>query len=110
LLDIRDKQGYGCSKIAFDVCCSSSTVHKYLKVHGQNRPTGIGSRFRSFERKHANTLWQMDHTMMAKNIWVLQIVDDHSMFIVGARVMSGPYVDQTIDLLKECFSDLGMPE
>jgi len=110
LLDIRERQGCGCSKIAFDVGCSSSTVHKYLKVHGQNRPTGRRSRFRSFERKHANTLWQMDYTMLAKNIWVLQVVDDHSRFIVGARVMSGPDVDQTIDLLQECFSDYGVPE
>ena len=110
LLDIRERQGCGCSKIAFDVGCSSSTVHKYLKIHGQNRPTGRRSRFRSFERKHANTLWQMDYTMLAKNVWVLQVVDDHSRFIVGARVMSGPDVDETIDLLKECFSDYGLPE
>jgi putative transposase len=110
LLDIRKQQGYGCSKIAFDVGCSSSTVHKYLKVHGKNRPTGRRSRFRSFERKHSNTLWQMDYTMLARNMWVLQIVDDHSRFIVGAAVMSGPDVDMTIQLLKECFSDFGMPE
>jgi putative transposase len=110
LLDIRERQGYGCSKIAFDVGCSSSTVHKYLKVHGQNRPTGRRSRFRSFERKHANTLWQMDYTMLAKDLWVLQVVDDHSRFIIGARVMSGPEVNPTIQLLQECFSDYGMPE
>ncbi|MCE5295825.1 MAG: hypothetical protein LLG16_01820 [Euryarchaeota archaeon] len=35
----------------------------------------------------------------------MQIVDDHSRFIVKASVMSGPDVDMTVQLLKECFSD-----
>ena len=110
ILKIRDSQGTGCSKISFDVECSSSTVHKYLRIH--SRPMKIVSkrRFRSFERKHSNTLWQMDYTQLRKDVWVLQIVDDHSRFIVGAKVMMSPDVDETIQLLKECMSDFGVPE
>jgi len=85
ILDIRRRQGYGCSKISFDVRCSSSTVHRYLKVHQLNRQRSGRRRFRTFERKHANTLWQMDYTMLRENVWVLQVVDDHSRFIMARR-------------------------
>ena len=110
ILRIRDLQGYGCSKIAFDVECSSSTVHKYLKVHSRKMRAVSKRRFRSFERKHSNTLWQMDYTQLRKDLWVLQIVDDHSRFIVGAKVMSSPDGRETIQLLRECFSAYGVPE
>jgi transposase InsO family protein len=110
ILDIRDLQGYGCSKIAFDVECLSSTVHKYLKIHSRPMRNTAKRRFRSFERKHSNTLWQMDYTQVRKDVWVLQIVDDHSRFIVGAKVMWSPDGRETIQLLKECISTYGLPE
>ena len=59
ILGIRDRQGYGCSKIAFDVKCSSSTVHKYLRIHSRPMKIVNKRRFRSFERKHSNSIWQM---------------------------------------------------
>jgi putative transposase len=110
IMTIRDRQGYGCSKISFDAECSSSTVHKYLKIHSRPMINVNKRRFRSFERKHSNTLWQMDYSQLRKDVWALQIVDDHSRFIIGAKVMLSPDGDETIQLLKECISDFGVPE
>jgi putative transposase len=110
MMEIRDMQGWGCSKIAYDIGCSSSTVHKYLVIHDKNVPSGKRGRFRSFERKHSNSLWQMDYTRLRNDVWVLQVVDDHSRFIVGARVMWTPNTLDTIQLLEECFSNYGVPE
>lgn len=110
LVTIRDRQGWGCSKIAFDVCCSSSTVHKYLKEQGRNVASGLRRRFGSFERKHSNSMWQMDYTQLRRDVWALQVVDDHSRFIVGAKVMSIPDVRETVQLLEDCFSKYGVPE
>jgi putative transposase len=110
ILGIRDRQGYGCSKIAFDVECSSSTVHKYLRIHARPMRNTTKRRFRSFERKHSNTLWQMDYTQLRKDVWVLQIVDDHSRFIIGAKVMWSPDGRETIQLLQDCISTYGVPQ
>jgi transposase InsO family protein len=110
ILTIRDRQGYECSKISFDVECSSSTAHKYLKIHSRPMKSVNKRRFRSFERKHSNSMWQMDYTQLRKDVWVLQIVDDHSRFIIAAKVMSTTDGDETIQLLKECMSDYGVPE
>jgi putative transposase len=110
ILDIRKRHGYGCSKISFDVRCSSSTVHRYLKVHDMNRQSAGRRRFRCFERKHSNTLWQMDYTMLRENVWVLQVVDDYSRFIVGAKMMITPDGDETMTFLEECFSRYGVPD
>jgi len=110
ILDIRKRQGYGCSKISFDGGCSSSTVHRYLKVHHLNRQRSGRRRFRCFERKHSNTLWQMDYTMFMENVWVLQIVDDHSRFILGVKMMLTPDGDKTMTFLEECFTRYGVPD
>ncbi|MGD0818665.1 MAG: helix-turn-helix domain-containing protein [Methanomassiliicoccales archaeon] len=103
ILGIRDRQGYGCSKIVFDVECSSSTVHKYLKIHARPMRHTTRRRFRTFERKHSNSLWQMDYTQLRKDVWVLQVVDDHSRFIIAAKVMWSPDGRETI-------STFGVPE
>jgi len=42
-----------------------------------------------FERRHANSLWQMDYTQLKPGDWLLAILDDASRLIVGwARVPS----------------------
>ena len=110
ILDIRRRHGYVCSKISFDVRCSSSTVHRYLDAHNLNRQSAGRRRFRCFERKHSNTLWQMDYTMLRENAWVLQVIDDHSRFIVGAKMMLSPDGDETMTFLEECFSRFGVPD
>lgn len=110
ILDIRDRHGYGCSKIAFDAQCSSSTVHKYLRANERKMASKSRTRFRRFERKHSNSMWQLDYTMLRGGVWVLQVVDDHSRFIVGARTMTTPNVSETMELLETCFSKYGVPD
>lgn len=109
ILSIRDRHGYGCSKIAWDVGCSSSTVHKYLRANECKMTPKPRTRFRRFERKHSNSMWQMDYTMLNGGVWVLQAVDDHSRLIVGAMTMTAPNVKETMELLETCFSRYGVP-
>jgi len=110
ILAIRDLQGYGCTKIAFDVECLSSTIYKYLKIHSRKLRVVSQRRFRSFKWKGSNSMWQMDYTMLRKDVCVLQIVDDHSWFIVGAKVMWSPDGQETVQLLRKCFSTYNVPE
>ena len=39
-----------------------------------------------FERRHANSLWQMDYTLLSPGRWLLVILDDASRLIVGTAV------------------------
>lgn len=100
----------GCERIAHEVGCSSSTVHKVLKQLDLVWETHSQRRFRSFERNHSNTLWQMDYTMIREGLWLFLAIDDHSRFIVCHRLMTNPSVDESIAALETAFSHYGVPE
>jgi len=110
IVAIRKTTGIGCEKIALELRVSPSTVHKVLGEEGMVFRTGRRTRFRHFERKHANSLWQLDYTFIRDDLWLLQVVDDHSRFIVGHRFMAMPNAGETIALMRSCFSRYGVPE
>jgi putative transposase len=111
IVDLRLGQDeMGCERIAYEVGCSSSTVHKVLKQLDLVWETHSQRRFRSFERDHSNTLWQMDYTMIREGLWLFLAIDDHSRFIVCHRLMATLSVDETIAALGTAFSQYGVPE
>jgi putative transposase len=59
---------------------------KLLKMMGRVEDTPSKQRRRSwvrFERRHSNSLWQMDYTQLSNRKWLLVIIDDASRLIVG---------------------------
>jgi len=110
IVDLRLATGYGCEKIAFEVGCSASSVHKELKRLGLIWKEGRRTRFRSFERKHANSMWQLDFTQLREGLWLLLVMDDHSRFIVAHRFMMTPNVEAVLAALGTAFSHHGVPE
>ena len=53
---------------------------------------------------------QMNYIQLRKDVWVLQVVDDCSRFIIAAKVTWSPHGKETIQLLKECISNFGTPK
>ncbi|MEM2870642.1 MAG: DDE-type integrase/transposase/recombinase [Thermoplasmata archaeon] len=43
-----------------------------------------------FERRHSNSLWQMDYTQLSPGEWLLVILDDASRLIVGYAQVPAP--------------------
>jgi putative transposase len=43
-----------------------------------------------FERRHSNSLWQMDYTLLGPGDWLLAILDDASRLVVGWIRTKGP--------------------
>jgi transposase InsO family protein len=109
IVDLRLATGYGCEKIAYEAGCSASSVHKVLRRLGLIWKEGRRTRFRSYERKHANSLWQLDYTMLREDPWLLLIIDDHSRFVVGWRAMPQPNLEDTLAELRAAFSRHGVP-
>lgn len=110
IIDIRLSRRIGCEKIAFDVGCSSSTVHKVLKRLSLVWDKGKRTRWKFYERKHTNSLWQLDYTQFRDDLWLLLIIDDHSRFVIGHRFMATPQSEPTIRQLEASFSKYGVPE
>ena len=111
VIELRLTYGIGCEKIALELGISPSTVNKILKKAGLNKSRKKKPvRIKHYERKHANSLWQLDFSQIYKDLWILLVIDDHSRFIVGFKLMKTPNVNETLDLLQECFGKYGVPK
>jgi transposase InsO family protein len=79
---------------------SVATIHRVLVRRGMvvaqpaKRPR---SSWRRFEWPAPNAAWQIDATCWAlrsgREVWVMDILDDHSRLVVAARVCAGPTGD-----------------
>jgi transposase InsO family protein len=79
---------------------SVATIHRALVRRGmvaaqpQKRPRAS---WRRFEWPRPNDAWQIDATCWAlrsgREVWVMDILDDHSRLVVAARVCKGPTGD-----------------
>lgn len=95
---------------------SASTVHRVLVRRGmvtpqpEKRPK---SSWRRFEWPRPNDAWQIDATCWAladnREIWIMDVLDDHSRMLVAARVCDGPTAAAAWDALSHGIADWGPP-
>ena len=111
ILALRKLHHLGCEKIAYDVDVSHMTVYRVLVKHKEIEPRKKRRRkWKFFERKHANSLWQIDMKNIVDDVWSISVLDDHSRFIVGTRAVIGvPHVEDVCGLLDNCISRYGKP-
>lgn len=110
VFSLREEHHEGCEKIALNVGVSSSTVHRILRKAGLISKKKKQTRWRFYQRKHSNSLWQMDFSQIYEDLWILVIIDDHSRFIIGHKLMETPNVDDALDLLNDCIGKYGPPK
>ena len=111
ILEINKNTDVGCEKIAFDVSASTMTIWRYLSKNKRLKKRKFQRRkWKFFQRKHSNSLWQIDLSQLTEEFWSISIIDDHSRFIVGFKVCQGvPTVDDIVSELEHTFSVHGMP-
>lgn len=95
---------------------SSSTVHRVLVRRGmvtpqpEKRPK---SSWKRFEWPRPNDAWQIDATVWAlsdnREVWIMDILDDHSRVLVAARVCPGPTGSAAGDALLHGIAEWGIP-
>lgn len=95
---------------------SVATVHRVLVRRGlvipepHKRPR---SSWKRFEWPRPNDAWQIDATAWAlvdgREIWIMDVLDDHSRALVAARVCSGPTAEAAWDAFVHAVADWGLP-
>jgi transposase InsO family protein len=98
------------------ITVSVSTVHRVLVrrgmvvPHPERRPK---SSWRRFEWPRPNDAWQIDATQWAladnREVWIMDVLDDHSRVLVAARVCEGPTSSAAWDALAHGITDWGLP-
>jgi transposase InsO family protein len=95
---------------------SVATIHRVLRRRGLVRPQPEKrprSSWRRFEWPRPNDAWQIDATCWAlssgKEVWVMDLLDDHSRLAVAARACSGPSSDAAWMALCDAAERWGLP-
>lgn len=106
-----------CWHLARDgIVVSAATVHRVLVRRGmvtpqpQKRPK---SSWRRFEWPRPNDAWQIDATVWAladnSEVWIMDVLDDHSRILVAARVCDGPTATAAWEAIAGGIADWGTP-
>jgi transposase InsO family protein len=95
---------------------SAATVHRILVRRGmviprpERRPK---SSWRRFEWPRPNDAWQIDATQWVlsdnREVWIMDVLDDHSRVLVAARVCDGPTGAAAWDALGHAIAEWGVP-
>lgn len=93
-----------------------STIHRVLVRRGlvtaepRKRPKSATTRF---VWPRPNDAWQIDATMWAladgSDIWIMDVLDDHSRVLLAARVCQSPTTLAAWDALSHAAADWGLP-
>ncbi|MFQ5426116.1 MAG: helix-turn-helix domain-containing protein, partial [Gaiellales bacterium] len=93
-------------------------VDALLADLGTARPSVHRERGPAYERSRPDELWHIDikgpfflrqapgvHT----KVWIVGLVDDHSRYLIGLRVLPRPSTEPILAWLRDCFELCGLP-
>jgi putative transposase len=95
-----------------------NAVDALLADLGTARPSVHRERGPAYERSRPDELWHIDikgpfwlqrapgvHT----KVWIVGLVDDHSRYLIGLRVLPRPSTEPILAWLRDCFELCGLP-
>jgi transposase InsO family protein len=97
---------------------SHHAVDGLLAELGTARPSLRRERGPAYERPRPNELWHIDikgpfflrrSLRDYEKVWIVGLVDDHSRFLIGLRVLPHPKVAPILGWLSDCFELCGTP-
>jgi len=114
ILKEREEHKCGCEKLAIilnDV--SHMSVYRVLVRFGKiKKGKVIRRRWRFFERKHPNSMWQIDIKTISEkdSSYSVSMIDDHSRFIVNCELYDHvPTMEDILSQLEVAINEYGKP-
>ena len=113
VISLRKKTGFGAEKIENFVRIGHTSINKILHNHKLTEPTKRKKKrikYIRFQRKHPNSLWQIDHSQQKiKDKWVISVVDDCSRKSLAFAVTNVVTTDVVINLIDKLIKLYGRP-
>ena len=110
VIRIRNKTGWGDKKIENFVELSHTTINKILRKHKLTSPSKRKKKrikYIRWQRKHPNSLWQIDHSdQKIEGKWVVSVIDDcsrKSLAFIPVNRVTTEVVIKIIDNLIEIY-------
>jgi transposase InsO family protein len=113
IIEIRNKTGWGENKIVDFVKVSSWSVNKILNKHNLTHPNSNKKKrikYIRWQRKHPNSLWQMDTSdQKIEGKYCFAVIDDCSRYCIGLFALNKVSTNIIIHLLDTLFKIHGKP-
>lgn len=114
IIGIKKRTGWGAEKIENFVNISHSSINKILKKNNLTEPTKRKKKrikYIRFQRKHPNSLWQIDHSQQKiKDKWVISVVDDCSRKSLAFVAVNEVTTDIVIKIIDGLIKIYGTPK
>ena len=114
VISIKKKTGWGAEKIENLVDISHWSINKILNKYKLIDPPKKRKKrikYIRFQRKHPNSLWQIDHSQQKiKDKWVISVVDDCSRKSLAFAVTNVVTTDIVINLIDRLIKAYGKPK
>ena len=115
VIELRNKTGYGANKIAcFVTDISETSIRRILEKNKlTNSPKRKKKRIKyiRWQRKHPNSLWQIDHSdQKIDGKWVVSVIDDCSRKSLAFVPVNHVTTDIAIKIIDDLIKIYGKPK
>jgi len=114
IIYIRNKTGFGAEKIENFVEISHWSINKILNKHKLTEPTKRKKKrikYIRWQRKHPNSLWQIDHSdQKIEGKYVISVIDDCSRKSLAFLPVNRVTTDIVIKLIDDLIKIYGKPK
>ena len=114
VIAIKRKTGWGEKKIETLVCIGHTSINKILNKHKLvDSPKRKKKRIKyiRFQRKHPNSLWQIDHSeKKIKNKWVISVIDDCSRKSLAFVPVNSVTTNVVVNIIDNLVKTYGKPK
>jgi len=116
VISLRNKTGFGCKKLVLylsELGISARSIHTILKKYKlckKSKTRGKPKKYIRWERKHSNSLWQIDHSdQKIEGKWLISIIDDCSRYSIGLIAVNKVTTDVVIKIFDDLIKIHGKP-
>jgi transposase InsO family protein len=113
---LRNKTGFGCKKLVLylpELGISARSIHTILRKHKlviKSNKRGKPKKYIRWQRKHPNSLWQIDHSdQKVKGKWLLSVIDDCSRYSIALVPLERVTTKVVTYILDELIKIYGKP-
>jgi putative transposase len=114
VISIKKSTGWGAEKIETLIDLSHTSINKILNKHNLvDSPKRNKKRIKyiRWQRKHPNSLWQIDHSdQKIKDKWLISIIDDCSRYSIGLFAVNQVTTEIVTKLLSDLIKKYGKPK
>lgn len=114
VLNLRRKTGWGENKIALQIPLSHTTINQILNANSlckNSKNKGKRKKWVRWQRKHPNSLWQIDHTdeQDKLNCYTLSVLDDCSRYSLALEKLNNVTTAVVTNILDSLIRKHGKP-